>query len=118
MTRPVEIAVLLRSKNCITTQMHPQVVEWAQAGVPDLVLAEAVAVAKTRKGQTRFGVEYLAPIVADILAGPKKRTDATWAMSDDGIARKARELGIPEHRWPATFAGLRQMCHDVARSAA
>lgn len=116
-TRHGAIAVLLRSQGIATHSAHPQVHEWAQAGVTDEQLREALAIARQRKGKEPIPVAYLAPIVEDILA-PKKRAAPGWATSDEGITRRARELGIPESRWPGTYAELRAMCHEHERRAA
>jgi hypothetical protein len=90
--RHVEIAVLLRKEGVLVNSSHPQVVEWAQAGVTDHQLTEATGIAKLRKKDQPFSPGYLAPILDDILK-PRKPVDRWWD-SDAGIDRKGREVGL------------------------
>lgn len=110
-SRAGRIAVLLRREGVVATGSHPQVIEWAAAGVTDAQIAEAVAIARLRKPVPQsVPVAYVATIIeAEVLRPkPKDKVDTWWA-SEDGIVRKAREVGIPESRWPGTYAELAAM---------
>lgn len=70
-TRRGAIAVVLRSHGVACTHAHPTVVEWAQAGVTDEQLREAVSVARMRKPHPEaIPIAYLAPIVRELVAKP------------------------------------------------
>lgn len=70
-TRRGAVAVLLRQRGVTCTGSHPVVVAWAQSGVTDEQLREAVDVARMRKPEPEpLPIAYLAPIVAEITAKP------------------------------------------------
>ena len=97
--RNVAISILLRGHGIDATAANPIVcVEWAEnPKVTDDLLTLAAVKARTAKPDQRISVNYLKPIVAELLAAPEaksKSEDRTWRMSDGGIERKGRELGM------------------------
>jgi hypothetical protein len=110
--RRVEIALLLREQGVAAMAHHPTVVAWAQTGVTDEQLTEAVGLARLRKPTGSIPVGYLEPIVADLRkpAPPVKRSTADWWTSDRATDAKARELGMqarPGEEYPAFRARMR-----------
>lgn len=70
-TRRGAVAVLLRSLGVACTYADPTVCEWAQTGVPDELLREAVSVARLRKpAPESIPVRYLVPIVSELVEKP------------------------------------------------
>ncbi len=93
------VAMLLRGLGVTCTYAHPQVVEWAQQGVTDEQLSEAVQVARMHKPEPApIPVAYLAPIVAEI-RNPTPPVGAAHAASRRG-SPTATERNI------ATLRGL------------
>lgn len=99
--RNVAISILLRAGGIDATSQNPLVcLDWAEnPKVTDELLGLAVVKARTAKPDQRISVNYLKPIVAELLAAPEskakpKTDDWGWKKSDQGIERKARELGL------------------------
>lgn len=100
--RNVAISVLLRGGGIDATSANPIVcLDWAEnPKVTDELLGLAIVKARTAKPDTRISVNYLKPIVAELLtaaeAKPKalKENDWEWKRSDAGIVNKGRELGM------------------------
>jgi hypothetical protein len=110
--RRVEIALLLREKGVAAMAHHPTVVTWAQTGVTDEQLTEAVGLARLRKTGS-IPVGYLEPIVADLRkpAPPVKRSTADWWTSDRATDAKAAELEMrarPGEEYAAFRARIRE----------
>lgn len=85
------------------TAFHPNVaVTWAQdERVTDVLLLAAVSKAKETLGEAPINVDYLRPIIVELL-NPKeskaaKVDDWAWKRSNPGIDAKAKELGIRAH---------------------
>jgi uncharacterized protein YdaU (DUF1376 family) len=101
--RNVAISILLRAGGIDATSQNPLVcLDWAEnPKVTDELLGLAVVKARTAKPDQRISVNYLKPIVAELLDPPQakasKADDWEWARSDGGIQRKANELGIRAH---------------------
>lgn len=102
--RAVAICTLLTGAGVRkVTAFHPDVaVTWAQdERVTDTLLLAAVAKAKESLGDETFQAAYLRPIIVELLnpkeAKAPKGEDWTWKKSDQGIQRKANELGIRAH---------------------
>ncbi len=110
-TRTGSIAVLLRTASVRAQSQHPQVIEWAnRPEVTDPVLAEAVAIARQSKGNLRFGVEYLAPIVEQVLKPRKAKGDDLWSTDTKTVA-KGQEYGLtarPGEDWHAFRSRIRE----------
>lgn len=95
--RRVAVSILLRDLGVKGTYSHPTVVEWAQQGVTDEQLTEAVQIARMHKPEPALiPVGYLAPIVAEIRS---PSAGATHAASRRG-SPSATDRNI------ATIAGL------------
>lgn len=97
--RNVAISILLRAGGIDATPANPLVcLDWAEnPKVTDDVLSLAVVKARTAKPDQRISVNYLKPIVAELLAAPEakaKAEDNAWRKTDAGIERKGRELGM------------------------
>lgn len=95
-SRGAAISLLMRSngvEGCNAS--NPIVQEWAaNARVTDDMLLTAAAMAKKRE-VARPGPNYLDPIVKQLLNPPKAKAPRDdWSFSNEGIDRKARELGI------------------------
>jgi hypothetical protein len=70
-TRRGAVAVILRSGGVSdATQAHPTVVDWAQRGVTDQQLRDAIEIARTRKPSGDIPVAYLKPIVTELHERP------------------------------------------------
>jgi uncharacterized protein YdaU (DUF1376 family) len=70
-TRRGAVAVILRSGGVSdATQAHPTVVDWAQRGVTDQQLRDAIEIARTRKPSGDIPVAYLKPIVTELHGRP------------------------------------------------
>jgi len=70
-TRRGAVAVILRSGGVSdATQAHPTVVDWAQRGVTDQQLRDAIEIARTRKTSGDIPVAYLKPIVTELHERP------------------------------------------------
>lgn len=73
---------------------NPIVQEWAaDPKVTDDVLLTAAAMAKKRE-VLRPGPNYLAPIVKELLNPKPVKPRDDWSFSNEGIDRKAKELGV------------------------
>lgn len=103
-SRNVAISILLRGYGINATSQNPLVcLDWAEnPNVTDEIITLAAVKARTAlPDQPRINVNYLKPIVADLLnppeAKPSKSDDWEWTKSDGGIQRKANELGIRAH---------------------
>jgi len=118
----IALAVKLRTWGVNATFTHPAVQDWTQREVDHDILASAVALAREQKGDAKIAPNYLVPIVEKLLNPPAKaepkppqqREDYTWASSNQGIDKKARELGIrvlPSH----SYNDVKQMCFDKIR---
>ena len=70
-TRRGVVAALLRREGVTCTYAHPSVVEWAQSGVTDDQLREALEVARMRKPKPEaIPIAYLVPIVRELRDRP------------------------------------------------
>lgn len=69
----VQLAVALRRQGITANSAHPAVQGWAAKGVTVDLLAEAVAIARGSKPDGAIPVNYLAPIVNDLLNPPAAR---------------------------------------------
>ncbi|AQG98573.1 hypothetical protein A9R05_06795 [Burkholderia sp. KK1] len=84
------------------------------------ILEAALSKARTSLGSKPAGVNYLAPVITDLLnpapAKPQKQRD-DWHRSDAGISRKASELGLvcPPGK---DYAWLRERCEAELRRRA
>lgn len=98
--RNVAISILLRAGGIDATSQNPLVcLDWAEnPKVTDELLSLAVVKARAAKpDQARIHVNYLKNIVAELVAAPEAKAradDRAWRMSDGGIERKGRELGM------------------------
>lgn len=89
---------MLRAKGIYTASIRPEVLEWAENGVSDEIILEAVDIAKLNKPDERVSSAYLAPIVKQLLnPKPKKTQTLPWWTSEELTEKKAREVGC----WPA-----------------
>lgn len=89
-------ALLLANGVRGTTPGHPLIAEWIGKGVTREHLAEAVARARVHKPKpASIPIAYLAPIVEEVMAGPKVKDPAAGWMHDEQAALlKGKELGI------------------------
>ncbi|ATQ77879.1 hypothetical protein CR152_27785 [Massilia violaceinigra] len=69
----VQLAVALRRQGITANSVHPAVQGWAAKGVTVDLLTEAVAIARGSKPDGAIPVNYLAPIVNDLLNPPAAR---------------------------------------------
>jgi uncharacterized protein YdaU (DUF1376 family) len=97
--RRTAIAVLLRTHSVAATAHHPTVVGWAQSGVTDEQLVEAVGLARLRKPAGPLATGYLEPIVAELRNPPPpadkpRRATTEWWTSDSATLAKAVEVGV------------------------
>lgn len=95
-SRGAAISLLMRSngvEGCNAS--NPIVMAWSEdPRVTDDLLLTAAVMAKSRDVH-RPGPKYLDPIVRDLLnPKPVKAKKDDWHRTDEGIARKARELGV------------------------
>lgn len=97
-TRRGEIAALLRGLGVVCTYANPPVVEWAEAGLSDELLREAVSVARMRKPVPEpIPLAYLAPIVAETRRSPAHRkTDWRKVFGPDVTDEEIAELEAKE----------------------
>ena len=120
-SRSTEIALLLREKGVRPiTSVHPQTVEWAtDERVTDAVLTAAVETARQYKPEGNISPNYLRPIVSQLLETPvpkaEKAVSDAWWVSNEGIDRKGRELGI-EAKPMESYPEFRQRIFDEIRS--
>jgi hypothetical protein len=110
---------LLRAANIRAQSQHPQVIEWSRRPeVTEEVLAESVAIAKQAKGALPFGVEYLAPIVEQVLKPRKSKADDWWSNDQKTIA-KGREYGLTARSgedWHAFRSRIRERIATESRA--
>ena len=102
--RSTEIVVLLRQRGGQLQSSDPRVRRWAEAGVSDVQLLQALEIAQQRRADAGspapINAGYLDSILADVTAGPAPGRPAArppiddWYRSDAGIDRKGRELGM------------------------
>jgi uncharacterized protein YdaU (DUF1376 family) len=98
-SRAVEIATYLRQRGVAgANSFNPNVAAWADdVRVTNEILDAALSKARTSLGSKPAGVNYLAPVILDLLnpapAKPQTQRD-DWHRSDEGIKRKAKELGV------------------------
>ena len=98
---------------------NPVVQAWAaDPRVTDEILTSAAQLAIDNKA-SRPNPAYLRPIVAELIDPPpprptKPRDD--WFRSNDGITRKASELGL-RPREGESYASLRERCDAAIRNA-
>lgn len=94
-SRAAAISILMRSngiEGCNSS--NPIVQGWAEnPRVTDDLLLTAASMAKQRE-VLRPGPKYLAPIVEQLLNPKPQKPRDDWSFSNEGIDRKARELGI------------------------
>ena len=119
-TRAGQISLLLRRAGmhgCVPA--NPVVQAWAaDPRVTDEILTSAAQLAIDNKA-SRPNPAYLRPIVAELIDPPpprptKPRDD--WFRSNDGITRKASELGL-RPREGESYASLRERCDAAIRNA-
>lgn len=121
-SRAVEIATYLRQRGVAgANSFNPNVAAWADdIRVTNEILEAALSKARTSLGSKPIGVNYLAPIIVDLLnpapAQPQKQRD-DWFRSPKGIERKAAELGIYA-RAGETHDALRERCDSELRRRA
>lgn len=100
--RNAQIAKLLRAKGIDATSQHPLVcMTWAiDPAVTDEILDLAADKAREAKPNERISVNYLKPIVDQLLNPPapkdkpQKPPQDAWWMTNAGIDRKGKELGM------------------------
>lgn len=97
--RNVAISILLRAGGIDATSQNPLVcIDWAQnPKVTDELLDLAVVKARTAKPDQRISVNYLKPIVAELLAAPEAKAKAdewAWAKTKPGIEAEGRAMGM------------------------
>lgn len=121
-SRAVEIATYLRQRGVAgANSFNPNVAAWADdVRVTNEILEAALSKARTSLNGKPLGVNYLAPIIPDLLnpapaQAPKQRDD--WFRSPKGIERKAAELGIYA-RAGETHDALRERCEAELRRRA
>lgn len=97
----IVLSVALRRLGVNALFTNPHVIDWVTKGVTLELLTEAVDIARKSKGAATIPPGYLVPIVHDLLNPPAaaangkpKTDDWAWKKSDQGIERKARELGL------------------------
>lgn len=97
-TRRGEIAALLRGLGVVCAYANPPVVEWAEAGLSDELLREAVSVARMRKPvPEQIPLAYLVPIVAETRRSPAHRkTDWRKVFGPDVTDEEIAELEAKE----------------------
>lgn len=105
LAREVEIAVLLRANGARKAHSNIPTIacEWAKdPKVTNEILLTALGAAKDAKPGEDIPVNYLKPIVAQLLNPPEpkapKEPQDVWWTSNEGIDRKGRELGIQPGR--------------------
>lgn len=93
--RAAAISLLMRQngvEGC--NAANPVVIAWADnPRVTDDLLLTAAHKA-TGNGATRPGPKYLAPIVDELLNPKPAKVRDDWQRTDQGISRKAKELGV------------------------
>lgn len=98
----VQLMVALRRLGVNVLSTNPHLLQWVADGATLAQLTEAVGVARETKGDsTKIPPGYLVPIVEKIrnppalaeAKAPKPATD-TWWLSNQGIERKGKELGM------------------------
>lgn len=98
--RHVDIAVLLRKAGVKPfTFAHPFAMEWAgNPKVTDELLTAAVQQARDYKPTGDISPNYLKPIIEQLLNPPEpkpaKQPQDSWWLTNAGIERKGRELGM------------------------
>jgi uncharacterized protein YdaU (DUF1376 family) len=127
-TRNVQISVLLRAGGIDATSSNPLVcLDWAEnPKVTDELLGLAVVKARTAKPDQRISVNYLKPIVAELLIAAEakptkpKQNDWAWKRSNPGIEAKGREMGMYARSSEsyADFAERIQQAIDKRKGAA
>lgn len=122
-SRAVEIATYLRQRGVAgANSFNPNVAAWADdVRVTNEILEAALSKARTSLGNKPAGVNYLAPVIVDLLnpapAKPQKPERDDWFRSPKGIERKASELGIYA-RAGETHDALRERCDSELRRRA
>jgi hypothetical protein len=92
-TRQGELAKQLREHGVTATPGHPVVIGLVNAGVTVEQIEEAVSVARNYKpAPTPIPINYFKSVMESVL-NPKPQADKWWT-TDEGIDRKAREVGI------------------------
>lgn len=86
----VAIAVELRRRGVKVNGAHPTVQAWVTDGFTLPAVVEALEVARMRKPDEEFGVNYLDPI----LRQPPKKAEPAWWSSDKRIEAKGREFAL------------------------
>jgi len=120
-SRAIEIAVYLRQRGITgANSINPNIAAWGDdVRVTNEILDAALSIVASRKLAKAPGPNYLAGIIADLLA-PKPAKSAVkaddWHRSEAGIKRKARELGFGDGRANETWDSLKARCWDeIAR---
>lgn len=97
----VQMSVAVRRLGVNVMSTNPHLLRWVAEGVTIDQLTEAVAVARETKGTATIAPGYLVPIIEKLRNPPPpaagtagKRDDWSWKKSDQGIERKAKELGL------------------------
>lgn len=116
--RNIEISILLRSLGIKPmTGQHPLCIELAaNPKATNEVLKAAVEHARQQKGDDAdIHPNYLAKILPDYLdPKPKKEREVAWWTSNEGIDRKARELGM-QARKAESYPEFTNRLHEEIR---
>lgn len=121
----VQLSIAARELGIKTQPADPRLLAIASQGVP-LDTFEAACQEALDKGNPPVGIGLVAAILtrwaqqADKVSAKGARPPGegrdVWWTSDADIARKAREVGIPESRWPATYAELKARVFDALKA--
>ncbi|CAB3644211.1 DUF1376 domain-containing protein [Trinickia soli] len=118
-SRSVEIAVYLRQRGVVgANSMNPNIATWGDdARVTNEILDAAISKARASLTEgAQLGPNYLAPVVADLLnpkpAKPVVKRFDDWDRTQEGIKRKARELGFGDGRQRESWDELKARCWD------
>ena len=94
--RAGELFAVLKANACRGSPAHPQVVEWARAGLTVEQLRQAIGIARQAKPpEEPLNPAYLAPIVERVVSGKSGNGQASaWKSDEQAAMAKGRELGI------------------------
>lgn len=111
----VPLVIALRELGVTITASNPLGAEWAAKGLTPTNASEAVDFARIRGKTGPIHPNYLNTLIDDVLH-PKaaRESEHAWKRTDQGIERKAGELGIyarPGELYPA----LRERCESELR---
>lgn len=107
------------ANNVKANAFHPQIVEWARAGVTQDQLRDAIVQARISKPpDVTLTPAYLAPIVERIVAGKGNgSTSQAWKVDDDAAIKTGAKLGV-KPKPGEDFHHFRQRISDAMATSA